>query len=498
MKRVIVQLKQISKTFPGVRALDGVDFSLQEGSVHGLVGENGAGKSTLMEILSGTYSSYEGQILLDGTEVHFHSERDALAAGISIVPQELSYIPELTIEENIFMGREPLKYGLLDKKQRLQAAQKLIAELALDFDPQSKMKDISIAQCQMVEIIKAISRNARIIIMDEPTSSLTSVETLQLFGHIKALQQKGIAFIYISHKLEEIFELCDTITVLRDSHYIGTLPAREATQDKLVQMMVGREIGAMYPQLAPHGEEELLRVEHLTRNGVFEDVSFTVKKGEVLGFSGMMGAGRSEVMRALFGIDRYNAGEIYLNGRRLSIHSPSDAIRAGFGMVTEDRAGSGFVPELSISDNIVFPNADIFAPHGFLKTGKIASLVSDVCGRIAVKAPSLHTKVINLSGGNQQKVVLAKWLIRSIKVLIMDEPTRGIDVGAKQEIYKLIQELSGAGMAVIMISSEMQEVIEVSHRVAVMDGGRILCTLSHAQATQDKIMQTIIEGGRKL
>jgi len=498
MENVIVELRNISKKFPGVKALDSVSFSLTKGSVHGLVGENGAGKSTLMKILSGKYSSYEGEILLDGKKVNFHSEGEALAAGISIVPQELSCIPELTIEENIFMGREPVKHGLLDKKQRLRDTEKLIKDLELDFNPKSYMKDISIAQCQMVEIIKAISRNARVIIMDEPTSSLTSVETKQLFEHIKALQKQGIAFIYISHKLEEIFELCDQITVLRDSHYIGSLPVEEATQEKLVQMMVGREIGDMYPGLEAYDEVEILRVENLTSKGTFEDISFSVKKGEVLGLSGMMGAGRSETVRALFGIDKITSGAIYLEGKKLSIRSPTDAIKAGFGMVTEDRAASGLVPELSISDNIVLPNGDLFAPKGILQKKKIAKTVNAMRDRINIKSPDLLSKIVNLSGGNQQKVVLAKWLVRNIKVLILDEPTRGIDVGAKQEIYKLIQELSKEGMAVIVISSEMQEVIELSHRIAIMDGGRILTILSHKEATQDKIMQVIIEGGRKL
>ncbi|MCL2221128.1 MAG: sugar ABC transporter ATP-binding protein [Oscillospiraceae bacterium] len=496
--QAIVKMCGISKSFPGVKALDGVDFTLAKASVHGLVGENGAGKSTLVKILSGAHCRDSGEVIFDDKTVNFKNEREALNAGISIVLQELSYIPRLTIEENIFLGREPAKFGFLKKSERTEMATELINDLGLDFNPKSQMGRLTIAQCQMVEIIKAISRDAKVIIMDEPTSSLTTMETRQLFEHVKAFKKQGYSIVYISHKLEEILELCDTITVLRDAKLVGSMTREEATEQKIISMMVGREMGKLYPPVGKPTGGEVLRVENLTQQGVFTDISFSIRAGEVIGFSGMMGAGRSEVMRALFGLDKYSLGEVYVDGKKQTIRSPRDAIRLGFGMVTEDRARYGFVPGLSVSDNIVLPNAKEFSKAGFLEKKRIRKVVTDITKRLAVRIPHIREMVRNLSGGNQQKVVLSKWLIRDVKIMIIDEPTRGIDVGAKQEIYNLIKELAEQGMAIILVSSEMQEVIGVSQRIIVMDSGRILKEFTHEDVTQDKIMQTIIEGGRKL
>lgn len=498
MQSPIVEMKRISKSFPGVKALQEVDFTLYPATVHGLVGENGAGKSTLMKVLTGTWSSYEGEVIFEGEKVHFNNEHDALSAGIAIVPQELHFVPELTVEENIFLGREPRKGLFLDKKKRIEETKRLIAGLHLSFNPYEKMSNLSVAQRQMVEIIKAISRNAKAIVMDEPTSALTDVETRQLFNHIKRLRSEGVAIIYISHKLEEVFELCDQITVMRDSKLIGSSPASELSMNQVVEMMVGREVNNIYPPIGEHGDEEVLRVEKLCSEGVFKDVSFSLRKGEILGISGMMGAGRSEIMRAIFGIDPHTSGKIYLEGKELNVRSTVDAIKAGIGMVTEDRATYGFVGGMSFKDNVTLPNCDMYAPNGFLKKDLIKKDVEAIRQKISVKVPNIEEHVMNCSGGNQQKIVLAKWLVRNMKVLIIDEPTRGIDVGAKQEIYNLIKELAVQGMAVLVVSSEMQEVIGMSHRILVIDGGQVLGEFSHENASQNAIMQMIVEGGRKL
>lgn len=496
---VIVEMKDITKSFPGVKALDSVSLTLRRGSIHALLGENGAGKSTLMKILTGAYRRESGEIRYKGQPVDFHNEKEALNAGIAIVPQELSYVPGLTIEENIFLGREPAKGGMLRKKERQEKARELIGELGLHLDPKSKMADINIAQCQMVEIIKAISRRAEVVVMDEPTSSLTPVETEMMFEQVRALKAKGIAVVYISHKLDEIMALCDEITVLRDARRIGGLSRAEASEEKIVSMMVGREMGKVYPPVGVCGKEEVLRVEHLTMPGVFEDISFSLHKGEVLGFSGMVGAGRSEVMRAIFGMDRRQSGDIYVAGKKTDIRSTGDAIQAGICMVFEDRAINGFVGGLSVSENICLPSARLYSRAGQLDFKRIRRDVTQQKEQLRIRTPSIDQKTMYLSGGNQQKVVLAKWLLRKdIKVLIMDEPTRGIDIGAKQEIYQIIKDLAERGMAVIIVSSEMPEVINVSQRILVMDGGRILGEFSHRDVTQDGIMKMIIDGGRKL
>ena len=491
--KVIVELKNIRKEFPGVLALDQVNMKIREGHVHALVGENGAGKSTLMKILSGTYQNYGGQVLLNGNEVHLRSQKDAFENGISIVAQELNYVPELTIAENLYLGREPKRSKLfIDHRQRLQDCQAMLDMMGLDYGPETKMRSLSVAQCQMVEIIKALSRNARVIIMDEPTSALTSQEAEILFAKIRELKQKGIGFVFISHRLEEVFEVCDEYTVLRDGKWIASGEIIEITRNEMISMMVGRAIDDIYPALPPARDKVVFRARDL-RGGAFHDVSFEIREGEILGFAGMMGAGRSEIARAIFGMDPLGGGKLEIDGKEVSFKTIHEAMNGGVAMITEDRAMYGFVGVRPIKDNVALANLDRFAKNGILNHAAIREGTQKIFDRLKIKAPGIGTNVGTLSGGNQQKVVLAKWLVRNVRLLIMDEPTRGIDVGAKQEIYNLMVELAGNGMAILMISSDMPEVLSMSHRVAVVANGTIAGTLTHDEASQDTVMRMIVE-----
>ncbi|WP_052339811.1 sugar ABC transporter ATP-binding protein [Gorillibacterium massiliense] len=495
---LLLTMEGICKSFSGVKVLEDVSLRLRKGSVHALVGENGAGKSTLMKILTGMYDDYEGTITLDGKAVRFPDERAALNAGISIVAQELTPIPDLTIAENIFIGREPTRFkGIISYKKLYEMTRKLMNTLGLDYDPRTKMWELSVAETQMVEIIKAISRDSRLIVMDEPTSALTDAETRYLFGQIEQLRAKDISIIFISHKFDEIFRICDEVTVLRDGKFIGSQPIENLDQDKIVTMMVGREISDIYPTLSPSGDTVAFEVSNLGRSDKFKNVSFQVKKGEIVGISGIMGAGRTEVARAIFGLDRLDVGEIMLDGEKLVIRSPKDAIKKGIAMASEDRKNLGLVLVKSIKDNISLPNMDIFSRRWVIKSKKLQNEAKAISAKLSIKAPSLDTDAGNLSGGNQQKVVLAKWLVRSLKLLILDEPTRGIDVGAKTEIYRLMRDLAKEGLPILMISSELPEVIGMSHRVLVMAEGRIQGELSREQATQENIMQLIVAAGKE-
>ncbi|MHC1770608.1 MAG: sugar ABC transporter ATP-binding protein [Flexilinea sp.] len=489
----IVELKNITMRFPGVLALDNVNMSVQRGSVHALVGENGAGKSTLMKILAGRYQEYQGAIYLNGERVFFKNEKDALAGGIAIVPQELNPIPELSIAENIFLGREPVKRGFLDKKRRANETHDLMLRLGLDYDIETKMVELSVAQKQMVEIIKAISRDAKLIIMDEPTSALTNTETVYLFEQIELLKKHGISIIFISHKLDEVYQICNDATVLRDGKLIDNIDLRYVDKESLIAMMVGREVNDIYPKLPKHSDVEVLKIKSL--NGLtFNNINFSLKRGEILGFAGMVGSGRSEIIRSIFGMDPILGGTIELEGKPVQIKNTRDAIKNGIAMISEDRSIYGFVGIRSIQDNIALPNCDMFAPRQWLEKKKIYKATDEISTKLKVKASSWNALVGTLSGGNQQKMVLSKWLIRDIKVLLLDEPTRGIDVGAKQEIYKLIVDLVSQGMSVILISSELPEVIAMSHRLMVLSDGRFVGELNHEEATQDVVMKKIVEG----
>lgn len=492
-----MSLKNIRKEFPGVVALDGVNMDIRSGKIHALLGENGAGKSTLMKILSGTYQNYDGELFYEGKKIHLKSEKDALDMGIAIVSQELNFVPEMSIAENIYLGREPAKAaGFVNKKQRLAKTKEFLEYMGLDYDPETKMSQLSVAQRQMIEILKAISRNGKVLIMDEPTSALTGVETQVFFEKIRSLKEKGIAFVFISHRLEEVFELCDEYTVLRDGKFIGSGRLEDVDSDRIISMMVGREVQEIYPPIFAPAGTPLLKVENFCSKGVFEKISFEIRAGEIVGFAGMMGAGRSEIARALFGMDRYDSGEITMEGKPCSIHKIKDAVDCGIALVTEDRAQYGFVGVRSIRDNVVLANCDLFTQHGILKQEKIKKDVNGIFEKLSIKAGGIDTLVGNLSGGNQQKVVLAKWLVRNLKVLILDEPTRGIDVGAKQEIYKLIVELAKSGMGILLISSDMPEVLSMSHRIMVIANGKIAGELKKEEATQDKIMKKIVEAGK--
>lgn len=490
---IVAELIDITKAFPGVMALNKVSMKIKAGSVHALLGENGAGKSTLMKILSGVYRDYDGQILFDGNPVKFKSEKDALELGIAMVPQELNSIPELTIAEYVYLGRESAgKFGFVNKKERLKTTRDYMDHLGLEYDVNVKMCHLSVAQKQMIEIIKAISRNARLIIMDEPTSALTNSETEYLFCQIQSLKEKGIGIIFISHKLDEVYKICDTVTILRDGQLIDNKELSEIHEGTLISMMVGREVKDIYPKLKPCKDRVVLEVANLTGEG-FSNINFQVREGEILGLAGMMGAGRTEIVRSLFGMDKVHGGEVKIDGCKVKITSVQSAINKGIAMVSEDRAAFGFVGLLSIEDNIVLPNSDRFFAKLFRQKKLIDKDINKICEKMKVKAPDNNTRVGTLSGGNQQKVVLAKWLIRHIKVLILDEPTRGIDVGAKQEIYKLIVDLAESGIAIILISSEMPEVLAMSHRIKALADGKFAGEFFHGQVTQDMVMKSIIE-----
>ncbi len=487
----ILEMKGISKSFPGVQALQNVSLTVRPGEVHALMGENGAGKSTLMKILMGIYSADTGEVLIGGQKVNITSPGEALNAGISMIHQELSPVPYLTIAENIFLGREDTYKNspFVKKKSVNEKTDRLLKEFNMGFlKATMKMHQLSVANMQMIEIIKAVSYNSRVIVMDEPTSALSEEEVKELFKTIRSLKERNVGIIYISHRMEEIFELSDRVTVFRDGQYIGTEDIAAINKDKLIKMMVGRELTSVFPKTEVEIKEEVLAVKGLTREGVFNNISFRVKKGEILGIAGLVGAGRSEIVRAIFGVDRLDAGEIYMEGKKLSIKKPADAKAAGIALVTEDRKELGLVLCRSIRENIILPELNKYCSGPFIKKAEEKKSVEDMAKLLGVKMSSIQQTVGNLSGGNQQKVVLAKWLMGNLKVLILDEPTRGIDVGAKSEIYKLMGELAGEGLAIIMISSEMPEVMGMSDRIIVIGEGKIKGEFTRNEVTQEDIL----------
>jgi ABC-type sugar transport system ATPase subunit len=490
-------MTDIQKTFPGVLALSDVHLAIRGGEVHALMGENGAGKSTLMKILMGLYRPDGGCIRFYGEVVSIDSPSVALRLGISMIHQELSPIPEMTVAENIFLGRESLIpwTPFIKKKEQKERTQELLAEFNLDIDAGAKMSSLSVAQMQMVEIIKAISYDSKLIIMDEPTSALADEEVDNLFATIRDLKRKNVSVIYISHRLEEVFEIADRATVLRDGQYIGTLDKDDITKDRLISMMVGRELSTIYPKQEAEIGPPVLEANGLVREGIFSGITFKVHRGEILGIAGLIGSGRSEIMRALFGLDPLDSGEVYLEGEKISIHSPRDAIRRGIVMVNEDRKGYGLVLCRSIRENIALQNLEHLTSIGlFIRRKNETKSCSSMVERLSVKAPSLAVTVESLSGGNQQKVVLAKSLMIRPRVLILDEPTRGIDVGAKAEIHRLMSEFASEGMAIIMISSELPEVMGMSDRILVVGEGRIRGEFLRDQASQEDILKCALAG----
>ncbi len=484
----ILEMRGIGKSFPGVKALDNVNFQLFKGEVLALMGENGAGKSTLMKILSGIYSPDAGSIVMDGREVAFPDANAARDVGISIIHQELNLCENLSVAANMFLGREEIgPLGSIDDRRAEQKTGDILRGLELDIDPGEAMRFLSPAQKQMVEIAKAVSQNARIIVMDEPTSSLTAAEEEVLYDLIDRLKAQGVSIIYISHKMQEIFRACNRVTVLRDGQYIGDAPVRDVTEDRLIEMMVGRSFDNPAPGV-PADAPVVFEVRNAASEGIVGPCSFTVRRGEILGFSGLVGSGRTELAKTIFGVYPMTGGELFLNGEKLSIDSCGAAIAAGIALVPEDRKLEGLSLDHSISDNISASNYRQISHRGVINGRSVRTLVERGIERLRIKTPGGHTPARSLSGGNQQKVILARWLSRDPRVIILDEPTRGIDVGAKAEIYAIMRDLAAKGAAVIMISSDLPEVLGMSDRIAVMRERRLAAILDRSEASQESIM----------
>ena len=494
VNQVILRMEHITKRFPGVLALDDCQLTLARGEVHGLIGENGAGKSTLMKVLCGIYRKDEGQILFEDREVDFANTRESLQSGICMIHQELNLMPHLTVAQNMYINRENegrRSFFVHDRVLNEKAAHYL-EELHVKIPPTTRVRELSVAKQQMVEIAKAISYNSKILIMDEPTAALTDEETEDLFRVVEKLKASGMAIVYISHRMDELKRICDKITIMRDGRYIQTSPMQEITVNEIIAKMVGREVEVDVTKTERAlGEDYILEVEHLTRRGKFEDVSFKLRRGEILGFSGLMGAGRTEVARALFGADLPDSGTVRINGKPVRIRNTTAAVRHGIGYLSEDRKALGILGALPVTDNIVVSsyNRFCYGQSGVVRRAACTSAAEDYIGRLRIKTPSAAQKIKFLSGGNQQKVIIAKWLLRDCDILIFDEPTRGIDIGAKNEIYELLRQLADAGKSIIMISSEMAEILKLSDRIAVMSEGRLTGVIDGRDATQESVMK---------
>ena len=488
-KPVFFEMRGISKSFPGVKALDNVGFTVNEGEVRALVGENGAGKSTLMKILNGNYKKDEGQILIDGQEVNITNPQVADSLGITIIFQELNLVDDLSIAENIFAGRLAKGMNLINWRKINQKAKELLLRIGFDADPKTIVGTLTVAEKQMVEIAKALSRNSRIILMDEPSATLTKKELDALFQIIRDLKAQGIAVIYISHRMEEIFEICETVTVMRDGQIIGTREVADVSSDELVKMMVGRELDSAFPKRDVKIGEEVMRVENLCRKDRRQDVSFSLHEGEVLGIAGLVGAGRTEIMRAVFGVDYISKMNVYIRGKKVKIRTPAAAKKHGIAFLTENRKLEGLTLDFSVKSNIVSANLKSIRKGGITNKKAENDLADEYIAKTRIKTPTRDQKVGNLSGGNQQKVVVSKWLNSNPDILIMDEPTRGIDVGAKREIYEIINDLVAQGKAVILISSELPEVLGMSDRVLVMKDDAIVAELTGDDINAVEVMR---------
>ena len=488
-----VEMRSIKKSFSGIHALKGVDFCLVPGEIHALLGENGAGKSTLMKILSGAYTADEGEILIDGEPVVIKSPRQGKAMGIGIVYQEFALADDLTIAENIFIDRIAPK-GFVHWKQLYSDAAELLDRIGFDMDVRAKVGTLSVAYKQMVEIAKALSGNAKILILDEPTAVLSPTETKKLFSMIRGLRDRGVAIVFISHRMDEIFELCDSITVMRDGEVTGGGKLKDFDENSVVELMIGRKLETMYPPRDHEVKgEALLEVKNLTGQA-FSDVSFTLHKGELLGFFGLVGSGRTEIMRAIFGADRKTGGEVILNGKQINVKTPAQGKKCGIGLIPESRKEQGLVLDHSIRENMTYCNIARVTSGGVLNRKLEEKLADEMIRRLSIKAPKPELPVASLSGGNQQKVVIAKWLAKESEVVIMDEPTRGVDVGAKAEIYGIINELTEQGCGVMMVSSELNEIIGMCDRVIVIDGGHKVGELSRAEVSEKNIMNLVVGG----
>ncbi len=491
MGEVILRMEGIDKSFPGVHALDHVNLEVKKGEVHALMGENGAGKSTLMKVLTGIYSKDEGIILYEGKEVEFTNPREAQKEGIIIVHQELNMLNHLTVAQNIFIGREPRKRNIIDDAKMNDDARKLFERLHIDIDPTENMGKLTVGKQQMCEIAKAISHEAKVIVFDEPSAALTESEIEELFKIIRDLKNKGMGIVYISHRMDEIKVITDRVTVMRDGGYVGTLITEECTKDDIINRMVGRviyeepKIKSAVAKNAP----VVLKVENMNAGKLVRNISFELRKGEILGFSGLMGAGRTETARALFGADPKESGNIYVNGIKVEIKNPQDAVKHGIGYLSEDRKRYGIIVDKTVAENSTMASLDDYRKGLFINKKKEKKIAQDYVESLKTKTPSVDELVVNLSGGNQQKVVIAKWLVKNCDILIFDEPTRGIDVGAKSEIYHLMNNLVAEGKSIIMISSEMSEVLRMSDRIIVMCEGKQTGEINIEEATQERIMR---------
>ena len=491
MGEVILRMEGIDKSFPGVHALDHVNLEVKKGEVHALMGENGAGKSTLMKVLTGIYSKDEGIILYEGKEVEFTNPREAQKEGIIIVHQELNMLNHLTVAQNIFIGREPRKRNIIDDAKMNDDARKLFERLHIDIDPTENMGKLTVGKQQMCEIAKAISHEAKVIVFDEPSAALTESEIEELFKIIRDLKNKGMGIVYISHRMDEIKVITDRVTVMRDGGYVGTLITEECTKDDIINRMVGRviyeepKIKSAVAKNAP----VVLKVENMNAGKLVRNISFELRKGEILGFSGLMGAGRTETARALFGADPKESGNIYVNGIKVEIKNPQDAVKHGIGYLSEDRKRYGIIVDKTVAENSTMASLDDYRKGFFINKKKEKKIAQDYVESLKTKTPSVDELVVNLSGGNQQKVVIAKWLVKNCDILIFDEPTRGIDVGAKSEIYHLMNNLVAEGKSIIMISSEMSEVLRMSDRIIVMCEGKQTGEINIEEATQERIMR---------
>jgi ribose transport system ATP-binding protein len=493
---VELKMTEITKSFGDVQVLKNAGIHIKEKEIHALMGENGAGKSTLMKILTGVYTKDSGIVEINGEIQDFHTIKDSENMRMAFIHQELNVLNEMSIVDNMFLGKEKKnKLGLIDKKSMVKLAREKLILLGLDVDPNTLIKDISVGKRQLVEIAKALLMDAELIIMDEPTAALTDKEIDLLFKIIRNLKEKGVSFVYISHRMEEIFDLCDEITVMRDGTFIGQKSTADTSFDEIVSMMVGYDLEDRFPRIEVEPGEVMLSVKGLTKKGKFEDINFEVRKGEILGFSGLMGSGRTEVMHAIFGSTPFDAGSIQINQKEVKISSPIVAKQMGIGFITEDRKNEGLILSFSVAENTVLPSLKEFTKNKFVKKERITEVVSEYIKKLNVRTPNQTIEVGKLSGGNQQKIVIAKWLITKPKILILDEPTRGVDVGAKKEIYEIINLLKKEGVAVIVVSSELPEVLGICDRVAVMHEKKLKKIFDSKDATQEKVMEYATGGG---
>lgn len=492
----VIEMKGISKSFTGNRVLDQVDFQLLSGEIHALMGENGAGKSTLIKILTGIYERDAGKVFIKGKEVHFKNPKEAEQSGIAVIHQELNIIPYLTVYENMFLGKELTvgRFGITKDKEMKRQTKEYLNRLGIEIDPNTEAGNLSVGQQQMIEIARAVAANTEVLIMDEPTAALTDREIEALFKVISSLKEQGVGIVYISHRMEEIFQICDRISVLRDGQFIDSKEVAKTNFDEIVRLMVGRQLGERFPERDTKIGQERFKVENLTSKGCFENISFSVHQGEIVGVAGLMGAGRSEIMQAIFGYRSLHGGKVFIDGKEVTIKSPYEAIKAGIAFVTEDRKSEGLILDLSVRENLSITTLDKISKNRVISTKTEMSLVDEMIEKLHVKTSGREISVKSLSGGNQQKIVIGKWLGINPKILILDEPTRGVDVGAKKEIYQLMNDLTKQGVSIIMVSSELPEILGMSDRVLVIHEGKLAAVLNKSEATQENIMQSATGG----